>query len=101
MDASEFVIFLKTLLNKIENVDNFLDQECPKYILAYNKMLGVQQKLNELDKFHKVILINQVAVTRFVINHLINGKYEDAYKNVLKLKKDLIEICISYERNKE
>jgi len=84
-------------------VINLVEQDCPKHIPAYNKILGVQQKLAGLDEKRKGQMFSQLIVTRSIINYFMNGRYGDGYNQVLKLKKELREICIrieKYERDK-
>jgi len=103
MENEEFVQFLKTTLVKVENVINLIEQDCPKHIPAYNKILGVQQKLAGLSNERKAQMFPHLILTRSIINYFMNGRYGDGYKQVLKLKKELREICIrieKYERDK-
>ena len=97
MNNKEFVIFLKTALVKIENVINLLHQHTPKHIPAYHKALGVQQKINGLCKERREQMFSQIITVRSVINYLLNGRYNDASEQVLKLKKELIQICVQLE----
>lgn len=97
MNKDEYIDFLKGTLLKIENVINLLEQD--KHIAAHNKILGVQQKLAGLDTEHKTELFPQMVATRGIINQLMNGRYKEAYDYVLKLKKDIINICLRLERD--
>ena len=103
MNNNEFVEFLKKVLIKIENVINLIEQDIPKHIPAYNKMLGVQQKLVKLDENYKMQMFSQLITTRSIINYFMNGRYREGYNKVLKLKNELITICLrigNNERNK-
>ncbi len=100
MKNEEFVQFLKSTLVKIENAINLLlNKDAPKHIPAYNKILGVQQKLAGLDKEHKAQMFSQLIITRSIINYFMNGRYGDGYNQILKLKKELIKICFRIEQN--
>ncbi len=99
MGNEEFVQFLKSTLIKIENVINLVKQDVPKHIPAYNKILGVQQKLAGLEEDRKSQLFPQLITTRSIINYLINGRYIEGYKQILKLKTELVNICLSIEKN--
>ncbi|KKK53828.1 hypothetical protein LCGC14_3090870 [marine sediment metagenome] len=97
MDNNEYVIFLKSVLIKIENTLNFLKQKPPKHIPAYHKILGVQQKLAGLDKSYRDKLFPQLVKTRGIINYFTNGRYEEAYDQLFKLKTDLVHIHCEIE----
>lgn len=101
MDNSEFYEFLKVTLIKIENAINLIKQENPKHILSYNKMLGVQQKIAQLDEEHRNCLFPQIIDTRSIISYFVNGKYHDAYNKILKLKKELVSICLKLGKNEK
>lgn len=98
MNNDEYFEFLRSLLIKIENVINLLDQEIPKHILAYHKALGVQQKIAGLDDSYRNRLFPQMVNTRSVVHFLLNGKYEEAYKKTNQLKGDLIKICLNIRK---
>ena len=99
MNNSEFVKFLTGTLVKIENAINLLEQDAPKHIPSYNKILGVQQKLAGLDKDRKVQLFSQLITTRSIINYFTNGRYQDGYNQILKLKRELVNICLRIKNN--
>jgi hypothetical protein len=99
MGNEEFVQFLKSTLIKIENAINLVKQDAPKHIPAYNKILGVQQKLAGLEEDQKFQLFSQLVTTRSIINYFMNGRYGDGYKQILKLKIELVNICLSIEKN--
>jgi len=99
VENKEFIQFLKTTLIKIENVINLMNQDVPKHIPAYNKMLGVQQKLGALSQERKGQMFSQLIITRSVINYFMNGRYGDGFKRVLELKKELIAICFRIEQS--
>ena len=88
MYNDEFVKFLKGTLVKIENVINLMRQDVPKHIPAYHKILGVQQKLAELNRDRKAQMFSQLITTRSIINYFMNGRYQDGYNQVLKLKQE-------------
>ena len=102
MNTDEYIIFLKSTLIKIENAINLLNIGCPKHILAYHKMLGVQQKISKLEENHRNQLFEEIIIIRSVIHYLINGKYGRAFSQIIKLKKNIIKICsvLENERNK-
>jgi len=100
MGNEEFVLFLKSTLIKIENAIKLLRQrDVPKHIPAYNKILGVQQKLAGLDEERKAQMFSQLIVTRSIIHYFMNGRYGDGYQQILKLKQNLINICLGIEKS--
>ena len=100
MDSQEYVDFLRSVLVKIENSLFLVDQKPAKHIPAYNKMLGVQQKLAGLDQKYKEMLFPQIVNSRSIINYFMNGRYEEAHDHILKLKCDLLQICIEIKNEK-
>lgn len=101
MNSSEFIEFLTGTLIKIENAINLLEQDAPKHIPAYNKILGVQQKLAGLNESYKGKLFSQLITTRSIINYFMNGRYRDGYQQILKLKGELIKICLRIKNNEK
>ncbi len=101
MNDNEFIEFLTGTLLKVENVINLLEQDVPKHIPAYNKILGVQQKLAGLNENYKICLFPQLITTRSVINYFMNGRYGDGYQQVMKLKRELIKICLEIKNNEK
>lgn len=99
MENEEFLQFLKTTLIKIENVINLVEQDVPKHIPAYNKILGVQQKLAGLDEGHKAQMFSQLITTRSIINYFMNGRYNNGHKQIIKLKRELCKIYSRVESN--
>ena len=100
MSNDEYISFLKSVLIKIENAINLIEQKPPKHIPSYHKILGVQQKLGGLRKSYKNELFSQLINVRGIINYLTNGHYKDAHSRILKLKEDLIKICFRIENEK-
>lgn len=100
MDSKEYVEFLRSVLVKIENALFLIEQKPSKHIPAYNKILGVQQKLAGLDQKYKDMLFSQIVTTRSVISYLMNGRYKEAHSQILKLKGDLIRICVELKNEK-
>ena len=100
MNNDEYIVFLKETLEKIENIINFLKQDTPKHVLAYHKALGVQQKMTGLGTGYKEKMFPQLIIARSIISYLINGKYEDVYSQTLKLKGNLVKICLALENEK-
>lgn len=101
MNSSEYIDFLKSVLVKIENAINLLDHKPPRHIPSYHKMLGVQQKLSGLNEREKNSLFPQMIATRSIINYFMNGRYEEANNQILKLKKELVQICLELEKKNE
>ncbi len=99
MNNDEFVKFLTGTLVKIENAINLVEQDVPKHIPSYHKILGVQQKLAGLDKDRKAQLFSQLIATRSIINYFTNGRYQDGYNQILKLKRELVNICLRVKNN--
>ena len=103
MSNDEFLVFLKDVLIKIENAINLVEQNPSRHIPSYNKMLGVKQKLLGVDEKYKNKIFTCFVSHTLCINYFMNGKYDEAYNCMLKIKKDLIKICfdIENEKNKE
>jgi len=99
MVNEELIQFLKSTLIKIENALNLVEQDIPKHIPAYNKILGVQQKLAGLDDDHKCQFFSQLILVRSIINYFMNGRYDTGHKQIIKLKRELVNICLSVEKN--
>jgi hypothetical protein len=100
MDSEEYVLFLKSVLVKIENALVLIEQKPSKHIPAYNKILGVQQKLAGLDQKYKNMLFPKMVITRSIVSLFTNGRYEEAHEKILRLKADLIQICYEIENEK-
>jgi hypothetical protein len=101
MNSDEYVVFLTSVLIKIENAINLLEHKPAKHIPAYHKMLGVQQKLAGLDCDYRSKLFSQLIVTRGIISYLTNGQYENALVQIMNLKGDLINICLEIKNEKD
>jgi len=99
MENEEFVQFLKSTLIKIENAINLIEQDTPKHIPAYNKILGVQQKIAGLEEDRKSQLFSQLITIRSIINYFMNGRYDFGHKQILKLKRELVNICLGVEKS--
>ena len=99
MNSDEYVVFLKSLLIKIENAINLIDQPVSKHIPSYRKMLGVQQKISELPSDYRGKMFSQLICVRGILNYFLNGRYNDAYLNIIELKKNLIKICLEITKN--
>ena len=90
---------LKSLLIKIENAINLLNHTPPRHIPAYNKMLGVQQKIVGLNQEQKNIMFSQLVICRAVINYFMNGRYKEAQERIIELKTSIVMICFGIEKN--
>ncbi len=101
MNNDEYIVFLKSVLVKIENALNLLSQTPPKHIPSYNKMLGVQQKFAGLNQKYKDMLFPQMVVARSVISYFTNGRYNEAISQILKLKNSLVKICLDIKEKSE
>ena len=99
MENVEFLDFLRTTLIKVENAINLIEQDTPKHIPAYNKVLGVQQKIAGLGDDRKAIMFSQLIAVRAIINYFMNGRYDYCYGQIIKLKQELVNICIKIEKN--
>ena len=95
MNNDEYIVFLKSLLVKIENALNLIEQPVPKHIPSYRKILGVQQKIAELPIEYKDKMFSQLIGVRGILNYFLNGRYKDAYLHIIKLKTDLVKICFN------
>ena len=101
MDSQEYLCFLKSVLVKIENTINLIEQIPSKHIPAYHKMLGVQQKFAGLDKDDRSKFFPQMVKVRGIINYLTNGNYERASEQIFKLKGNIIKICLDINNEKD
>ena len=99
MENVEFLDFLRTTLIKVENTINLIEQDNPRHIPAYNKMLGVQQKIAGLASNRKAIMFSQLIAVRAIINYFMNGRYDQAHNSVLKLRESLNKIYLQVEKN--
>ncbi|HUS49020.1 MAG TPA: hypothetical protein VMZ91_02590 [Candidatus Paceibacterota bacterium] len=87
--------FLYKILNLLENAENFMKRN--KHIIAYNQILGIQQKLDRLDGEDKVLLGREKIRTDGTILYLKEGQYEKASENIKELKVNFYKI---YEKIK-
>ena len=101
MDKDEYIVFLKSVLVKIENALNLLNQEPPKHISSYRKMLGVQQKFAGLSQKDRDSLFSQMVTARSVISYFMNGRYFDSHSQIIKLKGELVIICLNIKKKRE
>lgn len=101
MNSQEYVEFLKGVLIKIENTLNLIEQKPPKHIPAYHKILGVQQKFAGLSREDRGRLFPQLIKARGIINYLTNGRYDEAHAQILKLKGELVRICLGIKNEKD
>ena len=101
MSNEGYVVFLKGLLVKIENALNLINQPTPKHIPSYRKMLGVKQKISELPVEYRTDMFTQLIGVRGVINYFLNGRYEEAYLNIIRLRDSIIKICLEKEKNEK
>lgn len=101
MDSKEYIDFLRSVLVKIENALYLTEQKPAKHIPSYNKMLGVQQKLAGLDQKYKEMLFPQIVNSRSIISYFMNGRYEEAHAHILRLKCDLVKVCIAIKNEKD
>jgi len=90
MNDQEYEIFLNKSLILIENAINFLRNG--KHIVAYNKMLGVQQKLLQLEEDKKIELSLQELSCRSISYYMMEGRYNDAKIVIEKMRVDLYKI---------
>ena len=98
MKKEEYILFLREVSVKIENAINLLvHHEPPRHILTYRKMLGVKQKLLELNVEYRSKMFPQIVIVKSVINYLINGRYEEAATQIQKLKKEIIKISLNID----
>ena len=73
-----------------------------KHIVSYEKILGVQQKLDTLKyEDRKTLLGRELIKTRGVIYYLKEGRYEDANKSILELKQTFYEIFYKIKKINE
>ena len=92
MNDDEFVEFLKSVLIKLENAINLVEYKQPRHIPSYNKVLGIQQKMVNIKKPYKDMLFSQLITVRSIIYYFMDGRYHEAYKQLLKLRSELVKI---------
>jgi len=90
MNNEEYEIFLNRTLVLIENAVNFLSRN--KHIVAYNKMLGVHQKLLSLEGDRKIALSLEELSCRSISHYMLDGRYDDAFVVIEKMRIDLYQI---------
>lgn len=90
MQKEEYEEFLNRTLILIENARNFLLND--KHIISYNKMLGVQQKLEQLTDPEKTELSVELIKVRSVIYYLTEGRYKDAMDSLEKARESIYKI---------
>lgn len=90
MTNEEYEVFLNKTLNLIENAVNFLRSN--KHIVAYNKMLGVHQKLLLLEDERKIGLALEELSCRSISHYMLDGRYEEAMAVIEKMRIDLYQI---------
>jgi hypothetical protein len=90
MNNEEYEIFLNRTLVLIENAVNFLRNK--KHIVAYNKMLGVHQKLLSLAGDRKIALSLEELSCQSIFHYMLDGRYDDAAVVVEKMRVDLYQI---------
>ena len=100
MNNDEYVVFLRSVLIKIENALNLIKQTPSKHIPSYHKILGVQQKLAGLDEKSRNQLFPQMIKVRGMINNFTNGRYTQVYNQMMELKRDLVNICLEIQNEK-
>ena len=101
MKNEEYLEFLRSVLIKIENVNNLLGHKPVRHIPAYHKMLGVQQKLGGLSREYKNRMFHQLVGTRSILHYFLNGNYCEGKKRLTQLKKELIIICLDLQKKNE
>lgn len=101
MEKKEFLEFLRGMLKKIVDVELFMGQSPPKHILAYRKMLGIQQKMDYLDEETKSsIFFTEIIKIRGSIFYFINGRYDDGINSLTFVKNKIVQLIKHYERDK-
>lgn len=88
MDKEEHEVFLSRTLNLLENAVNFLTIQ-NKHILAYRKMLGIQQKFEGLEVDKKKEMVLDVFKVKTINHYLLDGRYRDALTVMNQLKTSL------------
>ncbi len=101
MQNIDLMKYIRDLLIKIENAIMFIEQEPPKYILCYHKVLGICQKISECDseinKEVKMFLPTAISINKY----LLNGRYLNGYKRLCELREDIKSIYIRLEDCRE
>ncbi len=96
MNNEEYELFLNKTLNLVENAINFLNRS--KHIVAYNKMLGVYQKLASLEGERRIELSLEELSCKSVSHYMLDGRYDDAITVIKKIK---IDLCLVYDKVKK
>jgi len=100
MNKDEYGVFLNKTLTILENAVNFLNLQ-HKHILSYHKMLGVQQKFEELDDDMKQTVSLDIMKVRTIIHYLKDGAYNRASENMTELKQSLYNQLYNIEPKNE
>ena len=91
MDNVEYEQFLNRTLNMIENVVNFIEKQ-GKHIVAYHKLLGIQQKLVTIpDKEKKQSMVDIMISIKFAIGDLMDGRYNEALSKIKIIRTKLYQ----------
>ncbi len=99
MNNEEYELFLNKTLNLIENAVNFLNRG--KHIVAYNKMLGIYQKLTSLEGDKRVELSLEELSCRSVSYYMLDGRYDDAMVVIKKIRLDLYQVYGKVKKENE
>jgi hypothetical protein len=89
-EKEDLILFIKSILLKVENIEKLVADSPPKHIPAYQKVLGIQQKFDILSREQKQYFFPQMVMTRGIVTLFMNGRYEDALKQLMLIKRDLI-----------
>lgn len=101
MDRMEFLKNLKGILKKIEDVENLLNHPYPKHIPAYNKILGIRQKMEDfsLEDRQKLFFPEFIKIIG-IITYFSNGRYDDGREALLCVKSRIQDLILKNENNK-
>ncbi len=102
MNKEDFLQILKSILKKIDDVEGFMGQNPPKHIVAYNKILGVQQKLSGEypESLQKKLFVENIKI-KGVVTYFLNGRYVDGMKSLIQVKNNIIRLITENERNSD
>ena len=99
INDEEYELFLNRTLNLIENAVNFLKND--KHIVAYNKMIGVHQKICSIVEEEKKELLLNELICKDIIHHLLDGRYEQAKESIMIVKTNLYKIYGKVKKKNE
>ena len=100
MLEKDIINFLQSLLRKIIKIELMISQSPPKHIPSYQKLLGLQQKMETLPLEKRGFFFKELIKVRGAITYFLNGRYDDGMNSLIEVKKKVIKLLLKNERNK-